>query len=49
MVLRCLTQILAIFQLYRGGSFIGGGNRKKTTDLPQIGVVYLFFMLQKSI
>jgi len=30
-----------IFQLYRGGQFIGGGNRstttrRKTTDLPQV-------------
>jgi len=26
--LRCLTQLSTIFQLYHGGQFIGGGNRR---------------------
>ena len=33
----CLTPLSAIFQLYRGSKFFGGGNMK-TTDLPQVTV-----------
>jgi hypothetical protein len=39
LVLWCLTPLSTIFQLYRGISFIGGGNWRnpeKTIDLPQV-------------
>ena len=39
LALWCLTPLSTIFQLYRIGHFIGGGNRsflKKTTDLLQV-------------
>jgi hypothetical protein len=29
----CLTPLSTIFQKYRGGQFIGGGNPEKTIDL----------------
>jgi hypothetical protein len=34
LVLLCLTPLSTIFQLYRGGQFIGGGNRSAREKAP---------------
>ena len=41
----CLTQLSTIFQVT--GSFIGGGNPKKTTDLPEVTKKLYYIMLYR--
>jgi len=36
LVLWCLTPLSTLFQLYHGVILIGGGNRSKITELPQV-------------